>query len=475
MNKLHVSILDDKMPKQDYMCDYDSVVHDIWRSNCKVIVLDDDPTGVQTVHNVMVLTNWGVGSLIAAMQRDEPVFYILTNSRSLTAQETRALHTEIVRNILSAAKASGVEFEIISRGDSTLRGHYPLETQVIKDELESGSSVKIDGEIICPFFKEGGRYTLNDVHYVLEQDQLVPAADTEFAQDATFGYSHSNLKHWIEEKTKGAYLASKCMSISLEMLRQGGASQVRDALLQAQDFQKIVVNAVSYEDLQVFIEGLLLSKVQGKRFLYRTAASFVRVRGGIRARNLLQKTEMVIDQGENGGLIIVGSHVKKTTLQLNALMDSEDVLALEFNVEAIQEDREEQEIHSLQSKLEEAIGMGQTVVVYTSRNLVKVTDRQAESNLSFSVLVSKALVSLVQRLSVRPKYIVTKGGITSSDIGFKGLGVAQALVLGQILPGIPVWRLGQEAKYPGLPFIIFPGNVGDQQDLTQAVKILDNQ
>jgi uncharacterized protein YgbK (DUF1537 family) len=67
---------------------------------------------------------------------------------------------------------------------------------------------------------------------------------------------------------------------------------------------------------------------------------------------------------------------------------------------------------------------------------------------------------------------LTKGGITSSDIATEGLAVKDALVCGQIIPGVPVWKLGAESRYPGLIYVVFPGNVGDAQALVEVVNKL---
>ena len=86
--------------------------------------------------------------------------------------------------------------------------------------------------------------------------------------------------------------------------------------------------------------------------------------------------------------------------------------------------------------------------------------------------ISDALTSIVNRLSVRPKFLIAKGGITSSDVGTKGLGVKKALVLGQVAAGVPVWRLGFESKFSGMSYIIFPGNVGKVETLREIVEML---
>ena len=143
----------------------------------KIVVLDDDPTGSQTVHDIHVYTDWTQETLDEAFGSDEKLFYILTNSRSFTAEQTKKVHQDIAAAIRNASAKTGKDYLVISRSDSTLRGHFPLETEVLRASLDKD----IDGEILCPFFPEGGRFTIGDIHYVKQGDALVPAAQTEFA------------------------------------------------------------------------------------------------------------------------------------------------------------------------------------------------------------------------------------------------------------------------------------------------------
>lgn len=82
--------------------------------------------------------------------------------------------------------------------------------QTLERELETC----YDGEIIMPYFQEGGRLTIGDVHYVKMGEQLVPAGMTEFAKDTTFAYTSSDLKDWCQERTGGRYRAEEMVSIS---------------------------------------------------------------------------------------------------------------------------------------------------------------------------------------------------------------------------------------------------------------------
>ena len=241
----------------------------------KIIVLDDDPTGIQTVHGVCVYTNWSEESIRAGFEEENPMFFILTNSRGFTAEETRSVHQLIGRRIVKISKEQKVPFVLISRGDSTLRGHYPLETETLRETLEA-EGITVDGEILCPFFPEGGRYTVGDVHYVAEGTRLIPAGETEFAKDRTFGYKSSDLKEWIEEKSGGRWKKDEVLSVSVAELRGKTLKGTEEKLLSLTGFQKLIVNAVEYRDVERFAEVCKACISRGKTYIFRTAAAFPR-------------------------------------------------------------------------------------------------------------------------------------------------------------------------------------------------------
>ena len=439
--------------------------------NKKIIVLDDDPTGVQTVHGISVYTDWSVESLTHGFEEEHSMFFILTNSRGLTAAETEKTHTEIAENIIEVAKKQNKEFIVISRGDSTLRGHYPLETEVLKDTIEAASDIRFDGEVILPFFKEGGRFTVDNIHYVQYEDLLVPAGETEFAKDRTFGYSNSHLGEYVEEKTNGKFKAVNTTYISLETLRALDIQKITNQLLQVGDFNKVVVNAVDYVDVEIFVIALIKAMKEGKKFMFRSAAALTKVIGGISDKALLTRDELIQVETGHGGLILVGSHVKKTTEQLEALKTSDSIEFIEFDSHLVlQSEQFQEEINRVIEKAENFISAGKTVTIYTRRERLDLGEGKQEEELKLSVKISDAVTSIVQRLTVRPNFIIAKGGITSSDIGTKGLEVKRATVAGQIRPGIPVWVTGEESKFPGITYVIFPGNVGTVMNLKTQLK-----
>lgn len=446
---------------------------EIKKNNKKIVVLDDDPTGVQTVHDISVYTNWDKETIRQGFEEENNLFYILTNSRGFTAEQTIKAHNEISSVVDEVAKETGREYIFISRSDSTLRGHYPLETEILKTNYEKNTGKTIDGEILCPFFKEGGRFTIDDIHYVKYGEELIPANETEFAKDKTFGYIAATMPEYIEEKTKGAYKAENVTCISLEDIHNMDIDKIENLILNVHDFNKIIVNAVDYADVKVFCVALYRAMAKGKVFMFRTAAAIVKVMGGVSNQPLLTRKQMVTKETENGGIIVVGSHTDKTTRQVEELKKLADIEFIEFDATLVKDEQAfEAEVNKCLEKEEECIKAGKTVCCYTTRALITADTGDKEDELRLSVKISDAVQSLVGRLKVTPAFVIAKGGITSSDVGTKALAVKKANVLGQIRPGIPVWQTGEESRFPMTPYVIFPGNVGEITTLRESVEVL---
>ena len=439
-------------------------------SGRKVVALDDDPTGVQTIHDVAVLAAWPTGALAAELGAPAPLFFILTNARSLPEDGASAVNREIAGNLLHANREAGVPFVIASRSDSTLRGHFPAETDALASALGG-----VDGVLICPAFFEGGRVTAGDVHFVREGNRFVAAAETEFARDATFGYRATTLPGWVAEKTRGRVSEADVASLTLEDIRGGGPERVAEHLRGVRNGQPVVVNALDYPDLWTVVLGLLQAEAEGKRFLYRTGASFVRARAGIAARPLLTRDELLGPAAPRTvrGLVVVGSHVRRTTEQLRRLLEMPEITGIEVAVTELLrgDDGSAREIARTCRQADEALAAGKTPVIYTSRH-VERPDGMEE--LAVARAVSESLAAIVRGVAARPDFVIGKGGITSSDVGTRGLGAERAIVLGQVRPGVPVWRLGPESRFPGLPYVVFPGNVGNPETLAEiAGELID--
>lgn len=458
----------DSLPPEWQIDPLPSIQSELGKSSYKVAVLDDDPTGTQTVRNIPVLTTWSVQALEEELVGNFPAFYVLTNSRSLTQDEACLLAEEIGTNLRHASERSGVRVIVISRSDSTLRGHFPSEVDAVAAALGKEQLPYL----VIPFFLEGGRYTINDIHYVKEQDKLVPAAQTPFARDAAFGFNHSNLTHYIEEKTGGKIVAEEVVSVTLEDIRVGGPDKVAEIFRGVPPGLACFVNAASYRDMEVVVSALIAVENEGYEFLYRSAASFVRSRIGLDAGDGPLHGSQLVTPSSNGGLFVIGSYVPKTTNQVNTLLELTDIVPIEVKVdELLDNERRSSEIAHVVDRVNQTLGSGEDAAVYTSRSLITGSD--AASSLEIGQIVSDSLVKIVKSIEKHPRYLVAKGGITSSDVATKALGIKRAMVIGQALPGVPAWRCGDETRYPGMTYIVFPGNVGEDDALAQIVNKIE--
>ncbi|KAK1996521.1 hypothetical protein LX36DRAFT_658492 [Colletotrichum falcatum] len=439
-----------------------------------LVVLDDDPTGTQTCHNIDVLTVWDAATLEYEFSLNPPGFFLLTNSRALPSAEAKQLILEICRNVKQAAEKSNKAFEIVLRGDSTLRGHLPEEPEAAEEALG-----KFDAWVITPFFYQGGRYTIDDVHYVKEGDVLVPASQTPFAQDATFGYKNSNLRKYVLEKCGSRFDDSSFLSVTLDDIRVGGPAGVTKKLLSVAPGSNtvVIVNAAAESDMHLFVAGLLEAEKEGRRYLYRTGAAFVSSRLGITGIPPLTMADLGVSVKEGikqpGGLIVAGSYVPKTTAQLKVLRErrGDKLNVIELDVAGLIESAEaaDKVVTAAAGETASKLAAGEDVLVMTSRKLIKGDD--AISSLQIGSRVARALVQLVEKIDVRPRYLIAKGGITSSDAATKGLKMRRARILGQAAPGVPLWRCDEEtSRHRGVPYVVFPGNVGSDSTLAEVVE-----
>jgi uncharacterized protein YgbK (DUF1537 family) len=431
----------------------------------KIIVLDDDPTGSQTVHSCLLLTVWDIDTLLLGLTDDSPIFFILTNTRSLPPEQAAQVTREVCQNLKSAIASINLQdYLIVSRSDSTLRGHYPIETDVIAEELGG-----FDAHFLVPAFFEGGRITLDSLHYLIVDNVPIPVHETEFAHDSVFSYSYSYLPDYVAEKTQGRILANTVERFLLIDIRTGfdltGKISTLDRLLKLKDNKCVVVDGEVQADLNIFAKEVLAAASNGKRFLFRSAASILTALADLPPQSV--PAEEMYQYVRNGkpGAFIVGSHVKKTTEQLQALLKETGIVGIEIDVAQLLDNSA---AHSLLAQTLKQIqtvhAENKTPVVYTSRQELAFADVQAR--LQFGADVSALLMDIVRGLPTDIGFLVSKGGITSNDVLSKGLTLTSARLLGQILAGCSmVVTPKNHPQFPDLPVILFPGNVGDTEAL----------
>ena len=434
----------------------------------KIIVLDDDPTGSQTVHSCWLLMSWDVATLKMGLQDSVPIFFILTNTRALAPEAAARVTREVCQNLKVAIAEVGIEdFLVVSRSDSTLRGHYPIETDVIAQELGD-----FDAHFLTPAFFEGGRVTLDTVHYLMVDGVKTPVHETEFAKDSVFGYSHSYLPDYVAEKTQNRITSKQVVRILLEDIRSGAVSK---QLLSLANNQCGVVDGETQADFDRFAQAVLAAAEQGKRFLFRSAASLLTSLAQLGQQPTPPEEMASYKPTTKPGVVLVGSHVRKTTQQLTQLLEESDTLGIEIDVKALRDNPQ-----SRDTLLQEALTLvkqtweqGKTPVVYTSRE--ELTFKDIQQRLQFGKTVSALLMDVVRGLPTEIGFLISKGGITSNDVLSDGLNLTAARLLGQILPGCSVIRTGDNhPQFPNLPVVLFPGNVGDETSLATVLKYLRN-
>ena len=432
----------------------------------KIIVLDDDPTGSQTVHSCLLLMRWDVDTLRTGLQDNSPILFVLTNTRALPPESALSVTKEVCHNLKLALNALSIpDFLIVSRSDSTLRGHYPIETDVIAEELGD-----FDAHFLVPAFFEGGRITRDSIHYLIVDGVPTPVHETEFARDSVFAYHHSYLPKYVEEKTEGRISAESVEIFSLADIRAGSLER----LMKLSGNQCAVVDGETQADLNHFAADVLTAASQGKRFLFRSAASILTALAALPPQPIPSENMASYVRGAKPGAVIVGSHVKKTTQQLEVLLQAEGTVGIEVNVARLLDEKVNQSATLLTEILENvrAVHDSQhTPVVYTSRQELSFKD--IETRLQFGEKVSSLLMDVVRGLPSDIGFLISKGGITSNDVLSTGLNLTSARLLGQILAGCSmIITPSDHPQFPNLPVVLFPGNVGSESALATVYQRL---
>jgi uncharacterized protein YgbK (DUF1537 family) len=443
-------------------------------SGRRIAVLDDDPTGSQAVHGVDVVSVLDPEEYAAALATPGSTCFILTNTRSLPEPEAVRLTTDIARDLQELGRRIDAPIEVVSRSDSTLRGHVTAEVAALDTARRDLVGRGYDGVLLAPAYLEAGRFTTDDVHWAKVGGHARPVGATEFARDATFGYRSSNLREFVAERSGGAVAADSVRSIGLHDIRVGGPARVAEILSEVTGGAWVVVNATDYADLEVVVLGLLEAQAAGRAFLHRSGPSFVRALAGLEPRPPLTSSDVWPTGPRSGhGLVVVGSHVDLTSRQLAVARSRGGLVEVELDVPTLaQPAHRAAYVAETTERVVEALGESD-VLVYTSRALATGADGTA--SLAVARTVSTALVDVVRGARMaKPAWVVAKGGITSHDVALRGLDMRRAVVMGQLLPGyVSVFRLVDAApEVVDMPYVVFAGNVGDDSTLAFVIDTL---
>jgi uncharacterized protein YgbK (DUF1537 family) len=438
-------------------------------------VLDDDPTGSQAVHDVQAVTVLEEDAYQAALAGVARTCFVLTNTRSLGEAAAAELTTLAARGLMAVAGRRGARLQLVSRSDSTLRGHVMAEVAALQAVRRDLLGRGYDGVLLVPAFLEAGRLTAADIHWARTEDGLVPVGETEFARDPAFGYTASDLREFVAHKSGGRVDPADVASISLADIRLGGPGRVRGLLAGVQDGTWVVVNATEYSDLETVARAVLLAERDGQSFLFRTGPSFVRALAGLGPKAPLRGGQIWPSARRGGhGLVVAGSHTGRTNRQLAELRAGGGTVGIELDVPSVMVGSRDA-LAATARQVTEALNRSD-VLLSTSRTVAAGGD--SEGSLAIARRVSAALSGTVRAaLAAEPAWIVAKGGITSHDVALSGLGIRRAAVAGQLFPGLisVFWPIDAAPEAVGMPYVVFAGNVGDDGTLAQVVAILNGE
>lgn len=434
------------------------------------VVLDDDPTGTQSVAGLPVLTRWDRSDLDWALEQELPAVYVLTNTRSLAPEEAEKRNREVVEVAMAAASSAGRRVTFVSRSDSTLRGHFPLETDVLAEAIVSQGGTAPHLIVLVPAFPDAGRITVDSVHYWVVDGEATPVGETPFARDETFGYAASDLRDWVSEKSGGRIPPDRIVSLPLRVIRQGPET-VAEQLRALPAGTVVAVDAVTEGDMRVVAIALHRLERDGMGALLRVGPPYPRAHIGHTEPEVVT-AERIDFAHRRGGLVVVGSHVPLTTAQLTALTRQQpETVTIELDVRKLIGD--DRDVHLAEQIAAAAAAIeNDTVIVHTSRELVTGTD--GDDSLRIARAVSSGIVELVAGVLEKapPRFVVAKGGITSSDVASEALQIQRAMVVGPMLPGIVSLWQPVDGPARGIPYVVFAGNVGHEDSLAEVVRTL---
>ncbi len=444
----------------------------------KFVVIDDDPTGSQTVHDCLLLLKWDYSTLVKGFESESNLFFILANTRSLEENDAKLTIEEICKNLKVVISSEKYDEEIIfiSRGDSTLRGHNFLEPNTINSCLGP-----FDATFHIPAFIEGKRLTINGSHFV---DQI-PIDQTTFARDKIFGYETSNVKNLLFQKSKSQINIDDIQNLflsDLEILNNEENNIVFKKLMNLKNNKHVIIDVENYSQLKKF--SLIIKKLSNqKKFLFRTAASFIssisEKKSDIQDERFFNLRIRNKEKNFLPGLVIVGSYVKLSTIQLKNLLELSSCVPIKldvfefFEISSLDNNQERRNLfkNELIREIRFSFEQGKTPVLFTSRKFMSL-DYSEQFN--FYNSLAFFIAELVADLKYEIGYLISKGGITTNVILSDGLNAEYVYLEGQILTGISVVtaNLKNDKK---LPIVTHPGNIGTKDSLLNIWKILEKK
>ena len=441
----------------------------------KIIVIDDDPTGSQSVHDCLLLLNWNYETLLKGLLSNSSLLFVLANTRSLSEKEVEKRLEEICNTLYKVYVENNIQDNLlfVSRGDSTLRGHNFLEPDLINQYLGP-----FDATFHIPAFLEGNRITINGKHFV----NGVPAHKTNFAKDNIFGYETNDLKKLLYKKSKSKIELKNIKN--LNCIEKYSSYELKNFMENLKNNTHVIVDIDKFSQLEKFSE-LIRELIKNKKFLFRTAASFLKTISNTKniKKSNFYYSQLRLKNKLNQflpGLIIIGSYTDISTKQLNNLLELNFFKAFEIDVEEFYKIHLSKNRETLIFKLKKIIleRIRITIknnfipIIFTSRKEKIIENNYLQ--MDFYNSLSSFIAEIVADMKYEIGYLISKGGITSNTILNSSFNIDYVYLEGQICSGISLVKAKLTNNKNDLPVITFPGNLGNDHSLTQVWQAMEN-
>ena len=418
-----------------------------------LVVLDDDPTGVQTLAGIRVLLAWDPARVHAAV-KGRPSVHLITNTRALPAARVRPFIVDAARTSLHGVPDAA----IVLRGDSTLRGHLLEEYLGVRDVVGPAGWPVL---LLVPALPSAGRITVGGVHLFDRDGRRTPLHETEYARDGVFAYTNARLLEWADERSGGLFRVDAGRELDLAALRSRGPAAVAEVLLAlaaSGDPAVFAPDAETVDDLEVVAQGYREAAASGVSVIVRCAPAFAGVLAATTAPRLVPPPS-----ARDGVLVVHGSYVPQSKRQLARLLEAQPGTLVEADVAALAGDDPSAEIVELAAEVSRRLAADRFAVLATPRERPVGT-----TSLDAGERIAAGLARVVAAIRPSPSLLVAKGGITAAVTLRDGVGAAEADVVGPVEPGVSLWS----ARWPDnsvLDYLVVPGNVGDDDLLVRLV------
>lgn len=418
----------------------------------RVAVLDDDPTGVQTLAGVRVLLDWTGNRVARALVAAHSV-HLLTNSRALASQDARATVASAARAVTSTVPGA----MIVLRGDSTLRGHILEEYLALREALARDDFPPL---VLVPALPSAGRVTIGGVQYLERDDGVrIPVHSSEFARDGPFAYASSRVLEWAEERTGGLFGAENGIEVELETLRRTGPDALVEAIRRATTAPvptAVCVDSERPSDIDVVAEGVHRAREACDVFIVRCGPALA---GGLGYATALTDADL---PSAGKVFVVCGSYVAQSVRQLACISSRfpEDVI----EVDPLTLSSQDGGFPEITLRLQERLDISGLAVLAVSG-----PRPERLSDLPSGMRVAQGLATLVASVDRHDALVVLKGGVTSAVALKNGLGALEADIVGPVLPGVALWQIVEPDTRPVL---VVPGNVGADELLVRIVELV---